>query len=478
MRRAIHFSICICLTWAASARATWSIVAADTRTREVAVGSATCLTSFDLRAITPVVLVGVGGAAVQSAGDFDGIRRPVIHREFRNGTASTDILTTVSLIGGHQSRQYGIADTGGDAATFTGSANGAHASGAAGVVGTIHYAIQGNVLTGRPVVLEAERAFVDTPGDLAEKLMAAMEAARRMGGDGRCSCSPNNPPGCGSPPPNFNKTAHIGYMIVARLGDVDGQVCDRGGCARGEYFMNFNVPFQNQQSPDPVFQLQEMFDEWRADLLGRPDAVQSKVSIEEKNGVFEMNVELFDWQSSPLGRSAEALKVEHAPGSAEGVDIGEVIDHGDGTYQVTLTPNDRLGIDRFQVSVDDGGDRPIVLSPLPELRADACDVRVKQLKAKSTGVRLRVTARLLDGGGDPAPDHELLVKIGRRNNGPLLKTLGVTNSRGRAHRTFQEFNDHYQAHVIAVLPPDPPGGQCLDPDRPRQRLHSNIVKVP
>ena len=62
------------------ADATWSIIAVNTQTGEVAVGSATCLTSFDLRALTPVVVVGVGGAAVQSQGDFDGRRRPIIER--------------------------------------------------------------------------------------------------------------------------------------------------------------------------------------------------------------------------------------------------------------------------------------------------------------------------------------------------------------------------------------------------------------
>ena len=40
--------------------------------------------------------------------------------------------------------------------------------------------------------------------------------ARLMGGDGRCSCSFGNPSGCGAPPPDFDKTAHTGAMILAR----------------------------------------------------------------------------------------------------------------------------------------------------------------------------------------------------------------------------------------------------------------------
>ena len=108
--------------------ATWSIVATDRQSKEVGVASVTCLTSLDLRAITPVVLVEVGAAAVQASGDFDGIRRPVIHDELLAGTTPADLLTILSGIPGHQSRQYGIADTFGLMTSFTGTANGAWAS--------------------------------------------------------------------------------------------------------------------------------------------------------------------------------------------------------------------------------------------------------------------------------------------------------------------------------------------------------------
>ena len=52
---------------APAARATWSIVVADTATGEVAVGSATCLGGADLRNIVPIVRVGIGAAAHQAS---------------------------------------------------------------------------------------------------------------------------------------------------------------------------------------------------------------------------------------------------------------------------------------------------------------------------------------------------------------------------------------------------------------------------
>lgn len=205
------------------ASATWSIVIINTRTREVALGSATCLTNFDLQANTPVMVVGVGGATAQSYVDSTGQNRIFIRDHLLEGTDPWEILNLLSdFDAGHQTRQYGIGDTTGRAATFSGTGDGQWAGGVTGQVGDLVYAVQGNVLTGEPVVAAAELAILDTPGDIPEKMMAAMEAARFYGGDGRCSCAPNAPDSCGSPPPPFEKAAHIAYMIDARIGDRDG----------------------------------------------------------------------------------------------------------------------------------------------------------------------------------------------------------------------------------------------------------------
>ena len=207
---------------ASSADATWSIILIDTRTGEVALGSATCLTNFDLQAGTPVLLTGIGGATAQSFVDTTSQNRTFIRDHLVYGTDPEMIVELLAdFDSGHQTRQYGIADAMGGTATFSGTGAGDWKGGVTGKIGDIVYAIQGNVLTGEPVVLMAEQAVIDTPGDLAAKMMAGMEAARLMGGDGRCSCAPNNPTGCGSPPPDFDKSAHIAYMLIGRTGDVD-----------------------------------------------------------------------------------------------------------------------------------------------------------------------------------------------------------------------------------------------------------------
>lgn len=352
-------------------RATWSIVLADRNTREVAVGTVTCLEPFDLLAIVPVVVVGKGAGACQSFGDFDGQRRPVIFNGLAGGDSPEAILDEVALIGGHQGRQYGIADTRGRTITFTGTQCAQWAGGITGEIGAIVYAIQGNILTG-PCVVDAIRdALANTAGDMADKLMAGMEAARDAGGDGRCSCFAG-PTGCGCPPPTFLKSGHIGGMIVARLGDSDDPECAASGCADGKYYMRLNVKFQTVANPDPVDQLRLQFCAWRAALRGKPDHLRSRVSFDPPtipaDGVSRttMRIELRDWRGARAYRPGRALTVTHAEGSAGQAAIGRVESADGNVFTVCLTAGRQAGVDLFAVRLDEVPN-PIVLMPAPRL---------------------------------------------------------------------------------------------------------------
>jgi hypothetical protein len=219
--------VATCLT---PACATWSILIADTRTGEIAVASATCVPGIDLRANTPVLLLGRGAATAQSVVDSTGLNRASIFAGFARGEAPAKILADLAANdAGHDNRQYGFIDAIGNAETYSGPQNAAWAGGVTGRIdlypegpeNDIVYSVQGNILTGEAVVLAAEDAIRNTPGDLAEKLMAAMEAAYAFGGDGRCSCTAGGPTDCGAPPPAFIKTADVGYMLIGRLGDRD-----------------------------------------------------------------------------------------------------------------------------------------------------------------------------------------------------------------------------------------------------------------
>ena len=83
---------------ATPAWSTWSIVAADTVTEEVAVVSATCVPGIDLKAFLPVVMVGRGAGAAQSFIDGSGQRRSIMRNGFLNGDSSSEILIELQAL--------------------------------------------------------------------------------------------------------------------------------------------------------------------------------------------------------------------------------------------------------------------------------------------------------------------------------------------------------------------------------------------
>jgi uncharacterized Ntn-hydrolase superfamily protein len=78
-------------------------------------------------------------------------------------------------------RQVGIVDAKGRAAAFTGKKC---LPWAGHIVGK-GFAVQGNILAGEQVVKAMAKAFQETQGELAERLMAALEAGEQAGGDAR-----------------------------------------------------------------------------------------------------------------------------------------------------------------------------------------------------------------------------------------------------------------------------------------------------
>lgn len=383
MRRLAATLLALAVLLAPPAGATWSIVLVDTGTGEVAVGTATCLEGFDLLKYVPVIVVGRGAGAAQSAVDGTAANRKEIYDNLLLGTPPSAIID-VLLEGDLQwkARQYGIADLSPAAAGYTGGAAMQYKEHVTGTSGTLTWAIQGNVLTGAPVLAAAEAAVLSTPGSLADRLMAGMEAARLMGGDGRCSCLTGGPQSCGSPPPAFEKSAHVGCVVVARIGDVDGGCEPVQGCAKGSYWLKLNVKGQQEDDPDPVLQLHALYAGFLAGLHGRPDGLRSVASFDhgtllaDGQSTRTLHLALYDHFGAPITTGGASVTVSHAPGSA-GLGVpGPVTDHGDGTYSLSVTAGAASGTDLFAVRVDDGT-QPATLYPyptlelVPALRADA-----------------------------------------------------------------------------------------------------------
>lgn len=359
---------------AAQAWATWSIVIVNTRTGEVCVASATCLPNFNLRKATPVLIPGVGAAAAQSYLDGIGNRR-VIHDQMLLGVSPDRIL---ELIKDRDSqvrlRQYGMVDIEGRALTFTGNGAGGWAGGVTGQVGDLVYAIQGNVLAGQLVNDECEAAIINTPGDLADKVMAAMEAAHLAGGDGRCSCNGVSPESCGAPPPNFTHSAYCAYLLVSRPGDPKKD-CDMSlGCGRGAFYLAINIKNLTASDPEPIGLMRAEYDQWRLDKAGRPDSVNSLV-IAQKQQVSSLNpevvrydLELYDLDGVALTQGGALITLEHQAGSLGDAQLVNVVDHQDGSYSVDVQTGSRPGLEEFAFRVDEGTGYRALLWPAQTLQ--------------------------------------------------------------------------------------------------------------
>ncbi len=397
------------LVAAPAAHATWSIIMVDTETGEVAIGSATCLTSFDLARLLPVVVVNKGAAAAQSAIDNGAINRKKIWDQLFLCTPAGEIIDIAKQGDPFKaSRQYGIVENSPTAAGFTGNAAFGYKEDRQGTVGSVTYSIQGNVLAGVEVMDAMEAAIVGSNGPLAERLMLTMEAARLTGGDGRCWCSENQPASCEPEDfdPDLDKTAHIGFMIVARAGDEDG-VCTAGqGCANGDYYMRLNVIFQPVDAPDPVLQLRDQYDQFVLAQSGHPDGVTSTFVFDDDEVVAQggelrtFTVTVRDIDGAVLDANALSVTVEHAAGSAGSAVIETVEMTPVGEVVVTLRAGDVIGTDVFDVRVSDAAVTATV-APQPTL-ANVASLSVGEGASVTAGGTVEFALRgpdSLAGGG-------------------------------------------------------------------------------
>jgi uncharacterized Ntn-hydrolase superfamily protein len=159
-------------------KSTFSIVAADLEAGEV--GCAVQSRYFSVGSVVPWSRAGVGAVATQAAGVA--AFGPRVLDELGRGAAPEDALVRVLADDdGRETRQLGVVTADGRAAAFTGASCldwAGHRIGAG-------FAVQGNILAGPAVVDEMARAYEETVGVLAERLVAALEAGQAAGGDKR-----------------------------------------------------------------------------------------------------------------------------------------------------------------------------------------------------------------------------------------------------------------------------------------------------
>jgi uncharacterized Ntn-hydrolase superfamily protein len=164
--------------WADPPTSTFSIVGFDPVTGDL--GVAVESKFFGVGAVVPFAKAGVGAVATQSwANTTYGPRGLAL---LEAGATAEDAVRILLASDEHRDqRQLGIIDAKGKAANATGAKCNAFAG---HKVGT-NYAVQGNILTGQEVVDGMAAAFEKADGELADKLLAALEAGQKAGGDKR-----------------------------------------------------------------------------------------------------------------------------------------------------------------------------------------------------------------------------------------------------------------------------------------------------
>lgn len=157
---------------------TFSIVAfeRETRTWGIAVQSK----FISVGSVVPWAQAGSGAIATQA---FANVRYGSEGLELlRKGTAASEVVRRLTEADpGRDERQLGVVDAKGGSAAFTGPKCNEWAGHEVGEA----FACQGNILFGPEVVRAMARTYESTGGDLLDRMLAALAAGQREGGDRR-----------------------------------------------------------------------------------------------------------------------------------------------------------------------------------------------------------------------------------------------------------------------------------------------------
>lgn len=270
-RSASHVSraslaLALVVTACGPAMAAWSVIAVDQSTGTLVIASAACVaqSSFalfpakSLMDLQAIVVPGKGVASAQAATDITRANQDRIFVEIDKGTDPQQIIELLKSDKAIDNRQFAIVDLQGRVAGFTGSRTSPSTLDRHGQVSGagIVYSIQGNLLASDEVVTAAEAALKSSTGTIADRVMAAMEAADTKGGDKRCSC--NTPP---RPTTCETKTSQVAYILRAEAADGRGPGVNDGKYAM--YVAVANDDITPAESANPVRTLRLRYDAWK-----------------------------------------------------------------------------------------------------------------------------------------------------------------------------------------------------------------------
>ncbi len=223
------------------AQDTFSICAVDTVTGEIGSAGASCVGPYNGVGayIISDVIEGIG--VIHTQAYWLSANQQNAHNKMLEGLSPQEIidwLVANDVQNDPTIRQYGIVDLvrHGESAGYTGVNCDDYKNHLTGP----GYSIQGNILLGSFILDSMKTTFLNTQGALADKLMAALQAAKVVGADTRCAVR--------------GTSSQSGFVKVVRIGDGTSP------------YLQVIVP-DTPVGTDPIDLVQGEFDNWKDSLF-------------------------------------------------------------------------------------------------------------------------------------------------------------------------------------------------------------------
>jgi uncharacterized Ntn-hydrolase superfamily protein len=310
---------------------TFSIVAVDTVTGEIGSAGASCVGPIGGVGafILSDVLEGIGGIHTQAS--WNSTNQQNARQKMLQGLSPQQIINWLvanDAQGNPTIRQYGIVDLtrNGESAAYTGVNCLNYKSHITGP----GYAIQGNILLGQVIIDTMHNTFLNTPGPLADRLMATLQAAKILGADTRCAAR--------------GTSSQSGFVKVVRIGDGETS------------YLQIVVP-DTPIGKDPIDSLQTLFNNWKAAKFNIVDPFLSQIEISPDtlpaNGTSQGVITISPRNNSDtlLASGKQIILSNTGAGT-----LGSVSDLGDGTYEAAITSPIAEGSDTISAVVISGTD--------------------------------------------------------------------------------------------------------------------------
>ena len=252
MKKITAFFLFILLINSSFGQDTFSITAVDPVTGLVGSAGASCIAgSIILSDVHP------NRGVIHTQASYNATNQSVGRNLMNLGFTPQQIIDSlIARDANHFVRQYGITD-------FVGS--NVRTAGYTGVNCTNYknhnlgptFTVQGNILLGQQILDSMYNRYMNTPGTMAEKLMAALQGAKVIGADTRCQPF---------------RSSISAFIRVAKPTDPQS----------GPYWLDLNV--QTVPSPrDPIDSLQILFNQWQTTGISNNQGIYPETLSLEQN---------------------------------------------------------------------------------------------------------------------------------------------------------------------------------------------------